>query len=988
MSSGSIVNPDHELRTTNFQLRADMTLSRRTFMKVAAISGATLASDAGVKYVDKLVPHVKQPDPLHPVERHTIATTCRECPAGCGMHISHRDGRITKAEGNPAHPVNRGGLCARGQSALQGIYDPDRVSGVHVREKRGDPLSPDTWQRAFARIGERLREANGRVAIMSRLETGSLAEIMSAFAKTFGSNRLLFYEAFDYGPLRKAHESLFGRAVIPYYRLDQSDYLLSFGADFLESWVSNVQFAWQYADMHELKDGKIGRYDYIGPRLSMTAASADNYIRVSAGREKDLALAMLRSMHDQQLVKTGANLLAPFVRNVGIQAAAKSGISEKDIKAMAKRFASSRSAALPGPVGATGKEAEQLALAVSLLNLAAGSIGKTMDFSRPHALSNTATGEQVDVFLDTLTPRDVLIIHKANPVYTRPGSEEYLKKAGAIIYLGTMLDETAAISDVFLPVHDDLESWGEYEPWAGIRSLMQPTMGSFTDCLDAGDILIRLAALNQKVLGKDVNGSPLQTAAAWLQDRWRRQVQAPWDESLRNGGYWSGFIKGGHGMGFALRTRAIIPPDSARVTGLDNNEAFLWLWPSVMLFDGRTANRGWIQEAPEPVSTIMWGSWIDIHPKKAGRLGIHDGDVMEIITTGDRQSIQAPARVTPEVSEDVVAVCFGQGHTALGANAANVGANAFKLLPRGPGFEGYFGRVFIKRTGRKERISFGMTTKEQHDRDLLRWVRLDAARTMKPGPLILPLPEGYARERDLYAPHRHYLHRWAMSIDLQRCIGCGACAVACYAENNLLVVGKDGLGGQRGILRSAGERGLKGTNEGRIMAWLRIVPYRHKDDPLRVGFLPMLCQHCDAAPCEPVCPVFASVNNEEGLNAQIYNRCIGTRYCSNNCPYKVRRFNWLNTWWKPPLDRQLNPEVTVRSRGVMEKCTFCVQRIRNAEYRAKRENRKLRDGEIQPACVQSCPAKVFAFGDLLDPESKISRITREHPRRYHVLEEL
>lgn len=635
---------------------------------------------------------------------------------------------------------------------------------------------------------------------------------------------------------------------------------------------------------------------------------------------------------------------------------------------MAKRLASSRSLALAGPAGASGPEAEQLALAVTLLNLASGSLGNRIDFSRPHALSNTATEEQFENFLQGLTPDDIVLLHKTNPVYTRPGSEELLKKAGMVVYLGTMLDETAALADWFLPVHDDLESWGEYEPWAGIRSLMQPTMTSLADSVDAGDVLIRLAAAQQKILKKSA-GSALQTTAEWLRDRWRLKVQAVWDESLRNGGYWSGFITGKPGAVPAPTAGAINPGKIAPRPALKENEAHLWLWPSVMLFDGRTANRGWIQEAPEPMSTVTWGSWIEIHPNKVKALGIRESDVLELVSENNR-IVQAPVRVTAEVAEDVVAMAFGQGHTALGAVAANVGANACKLLPQSGNFEGYFGRVTIRRTGKRETIAYGMTTREQHERDLLQWKTLDEARTRKPGPLILPLPEGYTLERDLYKSHKHKGHRWAMAIDLQRCIGCGACAVACYAENNVAITGK------------------KGVADGRLMAWLRVVPYRHNDSPLRIGWLPMLCQHCDAAPCEPVCPVYASVHNEEGLNAQIFNRCIGTRYCSNNCPYKVRRFNWFDRQWKKPLDRQLNPEVTVRVRGVMEKCTFCIQRIRNAQHRAKQENRKVKDGEVQPACVQSCPAKVFTFGDLLDPDSEISKVTRNHPRRYHVLEEL
>ena len=284
-----------------------------------------------------------------------------------------------------------------------------------------------------------------------------------------------------------------------------------------------------------------------------------------------------------------------------------------------------------------------------------------------------------------------------------------------------------------------------------------------------------------------------------------------------------------------------------------------------------------------------------------------------------------------------------------------------------------FGRATIKKTGKKLSPVYLATNQQQHQRELMQWVELSELRKMKPGEgdkLILPLPEGYNPEKDLYPPHEYKNHRWAMVIDLSRCIGCGACTVACNSENNIAVMGED-----------SSRRWLE-------MAWLRIIPYRNQENEKRLGFLPMLCQHCDTAPCESVCPVFASVHNDEGLNAQVYNRCIGTRYCSNNCPYKVRRFNWLNVEWQKPLDLQLNPDVTVRVRGVMEKCTFCIQRIQAAEIKAKREHRQVRDGEIEPACLQSCPTRAFTFGDLLDPNSKVSRLTRNDPRRYHVLEEL
>jgi molybdopterin-containing oxidoreductase family iron-sulfur binding subunit len=469
--------------------------------------------------------------------------------------------------------------------------------------------------------------------------------------------------------------------------------------------------------------------------------------------------------------------------------------------------------------------------------------------------------------------------------------------------------------------------------------------------------------------------------------------------------------RGTEAAGMPPGNRGTPPSDSGTST------AALWTWSSTLFFDGRVANRSWLQETPDPVTSITWGTWVDVHPKKAKDLGLAAGDVVELSTAAGK--VEAPVRITEDVAEGVVAIPFGQGHTALGRNAAGRGANAFALLG-GPSGEDA-GTVKIRKTGRRHEPAYAAAQQAQYGRDLLQWVPLDALNKTKPGegavpasrgglptaPLTghgsaareehahansgvgmppakggsppasekpgeggevrLPLPEGYDPARDIYAPHVYKEHRWAMVIDLARCIGCGACTVACYAENNIALAGEEGV------------------RRGHHLPWLQVVPYRRDADPRRLGFLPVLCQHCDAAPCEPVCPVFAAVHSDEGLNAQVYNRCIGTRYCMNNCPYKVRRFNWLNHEWARPLELQLNPDVTVRSRGVMEKCTFCIQRIRDAEHRAKREGRRVRDGEIRPACAQTCPTRVFTFGDLMDPESRVAALVRRDPRRYQVL---
>ena len=323
------------------------------------------------------------------------------------------------------------------------------------------------------------------------------------------------------------------------------------------------------------------------------------------------------------------------------------------------------------------------------------------------------------------------------------------------------------------------------------------------------------------------------------------------------------------------------------------------------------------------------------------------------------------------MADNVAALAFGQGHTRLGEVAEGRGANAFALLTRG-GPESLFGAVSLRKTGEQRRLINLSATQDQYGRGIVQWMPRQKLRAMQESDgdeIIWPLPQGYDPHRDLYPPHEYRNHRWAMVVDLDRCIGCGACETACYAENNIPVAGPESLA------------------RGREMSWLKVPPYRHPQDSHRVGFLPLPCQHCDAAPCEPVCPVFAAVHNDQGLNAQIYNRCIGTRYCSHNCPYKVRRFGWFDPHWREPLHLQLNPDVTVRSRGVMEKCTFCIQRILYAEHRAKAEGRPLRDGEVQPACVQSCPTRTFTFGDLMQPDSQVSRLFK-HPRRYQLLQEL
>lgn len=961
-------------------------IDRRDFLKIVS-TGTVAAAAAGCgKPAEKILPYVIPPQNIVPGVASWYATVCRECPAGCGVLAKNREGRIVKVEGNPDHPVNRGALCIRGQAALQGLYDPDRIRGPLQRDASGQ-LKPTPWAEAGKLLAQRIGELGkqgqaGKVALVSQLETGSLAKLMDQWVKTLGTRPRVAYEPFAYESVRAANRLAFGVDAIPTYAFDQARAVLSFGADFLETWLSPVGYAMDFTRMHAMREGKVGRVIHVEPRLSLTSSNADEWVPNAPGTEAALALGILRVILDERihppLPSRELDALKVLVKEFDPEAVAKQArVPAETLRRLAKTFAKETpSLAVGGGVAVTGRNGTDVMVAVNLLNYVVGNIGRTVRFG-----PNSSLG-QVNPFVEMLALTQavargevgVLLLAHVNPVFTMPakaGFDAALEKVPFVVSFSSHLDETTARAHLVLPDHTPIESWGDYSPHEGVYGLMQPGMPPVFDTRALGDALLTVGREVLPETAGPTGAFRWKTFQDYIKAQWQVLAKglAPgvafdtfWEESLRRGGVWRAVPV----SPVKLKPEALKAPATApALEGPDDGLALL-LVPSSRYYDGRGANKAWLHETPDPMTQIVWDHWVEISTETAKRLGASQGDLLRI--SSPYGSIELPAISSEHIQPDVVAIPIGLGHTAYGRYAKGVGANPLVLLPAeaekaSKGLPWLSVRVALTRTGARRRLATPAgTTDVDHEREILETVDLAKVREIE--------KKGESREHaklpSMYPDIQYPEYRWGMAIDLDSCIGCQACVVACQAENNIPIVGKEQI------------------DYGRSLHWIRVERWWDRGE---ARYLPMLCQQCGRAPCEPVCPVFAAYHTDEGINGQVYNRCVGTRYCGNNCPYMVRRFNWFQYERPEPLTWQLNPDVTVREMGVMEKCTFCIQRIIAAKDQAKDEERKVRDGEVVPACQETCPTQAIVFGDLKDPNSRVSKLSRS-PRGYHVLEEL
>jgi len=883
--------------------------------------------------------------------------------------VATREGRPVKLEGNREHPASLGGLGLYGQAALMSLYDPDRLRSP----SRGG--KPSTWGAADAEIREALAgsAAEGRaiLVITPALVSPSYRSLLARFTEAYPTARHLAVEMFHSGEALVGHTRVLGARALPHVDWGRADVVLCVEDDFLGSAATaGDQLAYGVRRCPDAAQG-MNRLWCAEGAMSATGSSADHRLPVRPSLLGKLLLGLLhgvvveRSMGPLASDAEVARLLAPYSPG---KVAREAGLSPSSVGALVDDLTDhpSRSAVLVGNTMPASLHALGAALNFSL-----GNVGTSLGYSREKA-ADVASDAEVAGAVGDLSSGDVgvAIVLGANPAYVLPNGAafgEALGRAGLVASSSMVADEMAQAADWVLPAAHDLEAWGDVDCHAGALTLQQPTMES----------LFGARQYEASLLAWLPNGDgPEPVYSEFLRRRWQEEVQPGLASTADFSRFWAAALHEGFVAVRGDTDELSLDPDGVRsaiseAAQMPTGGTDVMLAPSPSVYDGRFSNNGWLQETPHPITSHVWGNGALMGQATAQALGCADGDGVAV-TVGGR-SVSLPAITVPGVPEGVVQVSLGYGRThggtvgsGVGVDAGRLRAAAGRLSPwvyTGAGVTVGEGRLPIARTqehhGLHGRTLVVEGTAAQYAADRA-FAQAASARDTSASPGGWDYATG---------------QKWAMAIDLSKCTGCNACVVACMAENNVPVVGPEQVA------------------RGREMHWVRVDHYYRgsAEDPegMRVVHQPMLCQHCDNAPCENVCPVAATTHSSDGLNEMTYNRCVGTRYCAINCPYKVRRFNYFDNHegMASPEELRHNPEVTVRSRGVMEKCTFCVQRIRSAQQAAKREDRALADGEAMTACQQACPSGAIVFGDVNDPASRAHALAQS-PRGYHVLGEL
>ncbi|MDP6765582.1 MAG: 4Fe-4S dicluster domain-containing protein [SAR324 cluster bacterium] len=953
-------------------------LSRRNLFKYMGAGGAATVAAACDQKPEKLIPMLVPPTNFEytPHTAYQYMSTCTECEAGCGMMVTVRENRAQKAEGNPLHPINQGALCARGQASMQTLYNPNRTSKPSLR---GKAISWEEGQKLF---NEKLQDASGKVVYLGKPLSGSDKVFFEEWFKAIGGGKRVAFQLLDQQSQRNANSMCFGQDDVAELAFEKAKVIYNFGADFLETWGNPVENARRFSQSNAYDGTTKTEMVHLSAHVSLTGTKADRWVVINPGSEAMVALSIASVIRNQ---KGGYDFLSGMLAAYAPEKVAEAtGVPAEKMKELAQKFIeNSPGLALGGGPSSRNSNLTSLHAAINILNAVAGNLGKTVLFHNQPAPENTSHQNLAQLIKDLKAGKvELLIVDDSDPLHALPNStgiKEALKNTFTVS-LASQKNDTSSEADLQLPALTDYESWGDAFPRSGIRSIRQPVMApvSLFEAKAREDVMLAAA--------KAVNPESFEGISDY-----RDFIRKEWQYIQQDSGnrshfdqFWVKILEEG-GLFSKPDLKSVSLKNEVGQLKLAETKisgSGLTLIPTTSLFhgDGRGTRNPWLQEVPDPMSQIVWDSWMEINPDTAKKMGIKDRSVVQIQTS--QGSIKATAFYHFGIHRDAIAIPIGQGHENSGDVADGFGVNVMNLLPTEMDESGSLALVSTRaQLNPVEDLSYTVNL-DGNARQLGR--NIAAATTVE------ELQHGgdhhgahhfAPHEIEFYPPRSETAgyykpYRWGMTVDLDRCNGCSACVVACYSENNIPVVGK---------IR---------TSIGREMSWIRMERYiEGYGDDFEVRFVPMMCQQCSNAGCETVCPVYATYHNPEGLNAMIYNRCVGTRYCSNNCSYKVRRFNWFNYEFPAPLDQQLNSIITTRSVGVMEKCNFCQHRLVAAKHEASNIGRDLKDGEVLTACQQTCPTKAITFGNLMDEDSQVAKNAKtndkEHrDRQYEVLPEL
>ena len=958
-------------------------IARRDFLTIMGASMAMASFACARRPVHKIIPYVVKPEEITPGVANYYASTCQECSSNCGILVKTREARPIKIEGNPDHPVSKGKLCARGQASVLNLYDTDRLTAP---VKKGS--QPTTWADADQSIIGRLKNAGaaGKVRVLSGQTGPTTRKLINEFLAEYKGLHVEF-DPLAMPEIAEGQAEAYGTAVVPRYHFDRAEYVVSLGADFLGTWLSPVEHAADWAKTRKL-DGKniaMSKLVTFESQLSLTGANSDERFPVVPGDELKVALALLNELVlVQKRYPESGEIQAALAGYRAEKVAAEIGMTDGGIriKKLANELWANRGKSLivAGGTSAATEHAVALQVATNFLNSVLQNDGATIDGTMSPSMQTGGKFADMAKLIRDMDSRqvDVLVLYRSNPAYTLPklaGFVEAMAKVPVVIAISDREDETAKLADFVLPDHDALENWGDAEPYQGLRSLQQPTIAPIHDTRAFQDTL--LAWMSTKAGEKTPWHDYLK--ASWKEVATRQYgistggFEQFWETALRDGVFDGNKAKksGAKSTARSFHAGSVVRIPKS-MSPIPQGTLTLALYSKISMGDGRAANNAWLQELPDSITSMTWDNYLNLSPDLARKMDIDTDDVVEV-AMGD-QKVELSAHVQPGLNSGVVTMAIGYGRTAVGRVGNGNGVSVFDFAKATATDLVYSGHpVTVRKTGKVIKLASTKWHHTSENRPIINDITLTEYRS-NPGAANHTNPELRLETVPSIWPSFDYSkgYRWGMAIDLSSCTGCSACVIACQSENNIPVVGRENV------------------RVSRIMHWVRIDRYFSgpTSNPDLI-FQPMLCQHCENAPCETVCPVLATVHNDEGLNEQIYNRCVGTRYCQNNCPYKVRRFNFFDHWktFEGTMNLAWNPEVTVRTRGIMEKCSFCVQRIQEVKFKAKEEDRRVRDGEMVTACQQTCPTDAIVFGNTNDPESRVSKL-KEAQRAFRVLETL